>query len=61
VCFSGDFQRGCAVGLYCQRNDATATSGTCVKTLASGQPCASSSQCQSGRCATTCLERYCSL
>lgn len=61
VCFSGDFQRGCGVGLYCERSDTTATSGTCVKVLAGGEPCESSSQCQSGRCATTCLERYCSL
>ncbi len=60
VCFTGDFQRGCAMGFYCQRDDTTG-SGSCVKTLARGEPCESSGQCQSGSCAATCLERYCSL
>lgn len=57
-CFSGDFQRGCSVGLYCSHTDGVPT-GTCVEALPAGAPCTSSASCESGQCSVTCRERYC--
>ncbi len=59
ACFSGDFQKYCDVGLYCQLV-LDGPNGTCQPQLESGSPCEQGNQCQSGSCETTCVERYCS-
>jgi hypothetical protein len=60
LCFTGDWQRPCNVGLYCQRPEqAPPSTGTCQPALAVGKSCESSGECASGVCDTTCQERYC--
>jgi len=57
-CFGGDFQRGCAAGLYCAPGP-TPPMGTCSPRLATGAPCEQGSACESGNCQGTCQARYC--
>lgn len=59
-CFTGDFQRGCAKGLYCARSGES-RQGTCSKLLAAGAACQSGAECASHSCESTCLERFCAL
>ena len=59
VCFSGDFQRTCNSGLYCQ-SGTVAGHGLCQPLLKSGTGCDQSSSCESGNCQSTCQERPCS-
>jgi Dickkopf N-terminal cysteine-rich region len=63
ACFSGDFQRGCDPGLYCQKDPAVvaSTPGICRAQLPSGAACQQSQSCDSGDCGADqkCLERAC--
>ena len=59
VCFSGDLQRLCNSGLYCQTGT-VAGRGVCQPLLKAGASCEFGSSCETGNCRTTCQERTCS-
>ncbi len=59
ICYLGEYQRGCEVGLYCDVADEVTNQGLCVPLLDTGVECPFDGACRTGTCNGVCADTYC--